>query len=182
MDIISILYFSKRAISFAIVMGIIFTAYYIIKIKTTKASFKAKPFLVQLIYVCYLSALIQITVIRDWKNFISISDLNYSLSTIQCIPFETTKLVLSLGIGPFIYHVIGNMSWFVPLGFLSPIVSKRFNKIKNLLILSFILSFAIEALQFLFNSGISDKDDIILNVLGSLFGYFCYKLCKFKNI
>ncbi len=181
MNIINILYFSKRAISFSIVIGIIFSLYYITKLKITKSSFKTKSFFVQLIYVCYLSALIQITIIRDWKNFISISDISYSIKTVQYIPLTTTKLVLYMGIGSFIYHVIGNMFWFVPLGFLSPIVSKKFNEIKKILILSCIFSFTIELFQFLFNSGVSDIDDIILNVLGSLFGYYCYRLCKFKH-
>lgn len=181
MDLINILYFSKRAIIFAMLIGIVFSLYYFIKLKITKSSFETKKFFVQLIFVCYLSALIQITVIRDWTKIISISDVSYSISSVQYIPFMTTKLVFCIGIGSFIYHVIGNMFWFVPLGFLSPIISKKYNEIKKILILSILLSFSIELFQFLFNSGVSDIDDIILNVLGSLFGYSCYRLYKLKH-
>ncbi len=180
MDILSILYFSKRAISFAIVIGVIFSIYYFIKLKITKSTFRMKSFLLQLLYVCYISALIQITIIRDWDNFISISDISYSFKTVQYIPFATIKLVFDMGIGSFIYHVFGNMFWFVPLGFLTPMISKKFNEIKGILILSFIFSFTIELFQFFFNSGVSDIDDIILNVLGSLLGYSCYRLCRLK--
>lgn len=182
MNLINILYFSKRALKFSLLIGIIYSFFYLLRLKKFNKPFVQKNFIVRLIYICYISALIQITIIRDWNSFFNIDNLSYSIATIQYIPFSTMYNSLNNELWTFIYPVFGNMLWFMPLGFISPLINNKFSNTTKLLILSFLFSSSIEILQFIFNSGISDIDDIILNILGALLGYCIYRIyISFKN-
>ena len=105
-----------------------------------------------LLTVAYLAALIQITALR--LGLVSPHWLNGHL---RPIPFETTLAQARAGVWPFMYHTVGNMLWFIPLGGLLPALS-------------------IECMQFLLGTGVSDIDDVILNTLGALAGYGIYRL------
>lgn len=182
MNLINILYFSKRAFKFSILIGIIYSLIYLLKLKKSNKPFITKKFVIQIIYTCYISALIQITIIRNWNSFFNINNLSYTMATIQYIPFYTMFNSWNNGLWQFIYHVFGNMLWFIPFGFFSPLIYSKFKNLTRLLLLSFTFSFSIEILQFLFNNGISDIDDIILNILGSLLGYSIYKIYSTKVV
>lgn len=81
----------------------------------------------------------------------------------------------NVGIKEFLRLVLGNIGWFVPLGFLLPILLKK----KNLLItmvIGLMFSFFIETMQFVLYKGVAELDDLILNILGTVIGYFLFKL------
>lgn len=69
----------------------------------------------------------------------------------------------------FAYLFIGNLVWFAPAGFL---VRLRNGRLIHALLSGFLLSFAVEAGQYVLGSGVSELDDLILNTLGALLGYF----------
>lgn len=76
-------------------------------------------------------------------------------------------------------NVGGNILLLMPLGFLAPIIWDTYKKIKNTILLGLAISVGIELLQLLESlfSGwgrITDIDDVICNVLGSIFGYYIY--------
>ncbi len=176
MNFSQILLFVSRASVFAVV-GFILWSIYFIFIK--KGNFKSKIFIFNSLFIAYLFALIQITVIRDYGNFLDFTSKTYDISTVVLIPFSTTLGTLQHGLWQFIYHLVGNIIWFIPFGFLLPLTnfsSKKSTNIKKILTSSVILSLLIEILQFIFNTGISDIDDIIINVLGAMLGYFFIKL------
>ncbi|KLA31876.1 hypothetical protein B4077_2636 [Bacillus cereus] len=84
-------------------------------------------------------------------------------------------------IGIIVRNVGGNILLFMPLGFLAPIIWDTFKKFKNTILLGFAISISIELLQLIESlfSGwgrITDIDDVICNVLGSIVGYFIYKI------
>ncbi|RWS45289.1 VanZ family protein [Bacillus mycoides] len=84
-------------------------------------------------------------------------------------------------LGLIIRNVGGNILLLMPLGFLAPIIWVKYKKIKNIILLGFAISVSIELLQLIESlfSGvgrITDIDDVICNVLGSIFGYFIYKI------
>ncbi|WP_341517722.1 VanZ family protein [Bacillus paramobilis] len=84
-------------------------------------------------------------------------------------------------IGLIVRNVGGNILLFMPLGFLAPIIWDIFKKFKNTILLGLAISFSIELLQLiesLFSSWIriTDIDDVICNVIGSIVGYFIYKI------
>jgi glycopeptide antibiotics resistance protein len=77
----------------------------------------------------------------------------------------------------FLWLFLGNILWFVPFGFLLPLLIERHRFVKTMLA-GLMFSLAIETLQFVFYKGVAEIDDLILNSLGVLIG-FC--LCKLFN-
>lgn len=127
-------------------------------------------------FLFYLSMLLSVTVFRRGLFMNTTHDINI-------IPFDEllTSSYYQMNIWGkrsafliFSYNVFGNILWFVPFGLLSSYIFKNMNGIKVFL-LSFLLSFSIEGMQYVFYTGISDVDDIIFNVLGGLIGYGIYK-------
>lgn len=72
----------------------------------------------------------------------------------------------------FIYNVFGNILLFIPFGYF---VSRFTNtkKIFYIFIVSIITSITIELMQVQIGRSF-DIDDIILNVIGGILGYFCF--------
>jgi glycopeptide antibiotics resistance protein len=68
-------------------------------------------------------------------------------------------------------NLIGNIVLLVPLGFLVPFVYRNMTW-KNLLVLAITAGLSIEVTQVLLGVGIFDIDDIILNALGVMIGYW----------
>ncbi|KXZ23163.1 hypothetical protein AXI59_10605 [Bacillus nakamurai] len=78
----------------------------------------------------------------------------------------------------------GNILLLFPLGFYAPIIWKRFNKTKSVIFLGFAVSSGIELTQLFISSilGVTYRsfvfDDITLNTLGVLLGYYFFKLIR----
>ncbi|EEL81915.1 VanZ [Bacillus cereus AH1271] len=84
-------------------------------------------------------------------------------------------------IGLIVRNVGGNILLLMPLGFLAPIIWDKFKKIKNTILLGLAISISIELLQLIESLvsswiRITDIDDVICNVIGSIVGYFIYKI------
>lgn len=80
----------------------------------------------------------------------------------------------------FFKNVIGNMIMFMPYGFFISYLLKL-DKSRFVLILSFIASITIEITQLIIGR-VFDVDDIMLNILGGLVGYYIYRLIyNFKD-
>lgn len=111
---------------------------------------------------------------------VTFQDIDGSWATSNFLPFHE-MFRYSFGSRLFIKNVLGNMLMFVPYGFFS----SYFLKEKNIFIIFFltaILSFTIEYIQLQIGR-VFDIDDIILNVIGGLIGYFGYLLfCKVKKL
>lgn len=75
-----------------------------------------------------------------------------------------------------VVNLVGNVATFLPLGFFLPLLFKGVNRFWKLLLWTLVLITGVETVQFVFNVGIFDIDDIILNTIGSLIGYGCYRM------
>ena len=98
---------------------------------------------------------------------------------INLVPFSEI-FRYKIGSAMFIYNVLGNILLFLPFGYFVAryIKSKSFYQI---FIVSLITSFTIELLQVKMGRSF-DVDDIILNVIGGILGYFLYvSLNAIKN-
>lgn len=82
-----------------------------------------------------------------------------------------------IGYSVFARNVIGNIILFVPLGVFLPILKEKEVRLKTIAVIGFVASFAIEFTQY-FIGGQTDIDDLLLNTLGTVTGYFIYKGCK----
>lgn len=90
--------------------------------------------------------------------------------TLQLIPLARTTLsALKQGAWPFLYHVLGNIVWFVPLGLLLPAMKPRLRP-GQIVLAGALLSTVLESLQWLLASGMTDIDDVLLNALGAACG------------
>lgn len=103
------------------------------------------------------------------------------------IPFGTISNMFSGGLNiTAIVQIAGNVCMSVPYGIFVMIFIKN-KKWWKLLILAFIFTISIEALQFVIGTVIDnmyrtiDIDDVILNALGAYIGYGLYKILP-KNI
>lgn len=68
-----------------------------------------------------------------------------------------------------------NIIMFMPLGFLLPLIWKNMRKASKVFWTSFGFSFAIEFCQ-LFNIRVTDIDDLMMNTIGGICGFFIWKL------
>lgn len=136
------------------------------------------PILLLLIY-CYF--LIQILVFKDLA-LIRVGPMRFNFGGTQegpanLIPFKTILYYLLGNNGLLIggINILGNIVALVPFGFLYSFV---FTKIswRNRLILSLIAGSVIEGSQVLLHVGIFDIDDVLLNGLGVLIGFWKFDL------
>lgn len=130
---------------------------------------KTKRKLCLLILFLYLLVLLQITVWRSGQfQWLSGGSVNLSLFREYALLLKNRQYLLS------IYLFVGNLIWFVPLGFLLPkLITCRWY---HIFWCGLLLSLLIETLQFLLGTGVSDLDDLILNTVGSMLGYALHHL------
>lgn len=134
-----------------------------------------------------------------FKNFVDFTFSIYILCVISLtvfpIPVEKTTIYyakqdsfLQNNFIPFqflnnfnIYQSLGNFLLLLPLSFYQTLLNKSFNSYKKVFITAFLVSLSIELTQFLISKiagytyRVTDIDDLILNTLGALFGYFIFK-------
>lgn len=70
-----------------------------------------------------------------------------------------------------------NVVLFVPLGFLLPLIWKRYRRMGKTAAAGFLLSAAIELSQ-LFNRRFTDVDDLVMNTLGAVLGWALWRLFR----
>ena len=68
-----------------------------------------------------------------------------------------------------------NIALFVPLGAFLPVLSENCRQIKKTVLIGFCTTFVIEVVQ-IFTFRTTDINDIIVNVVGTLIGYFIAKI------
>ena len=96
---------------------------------------------------------------------------NNSGTGINLVPFSEI-FRYQVGSKMFIYNTLGNILLFVPYGYF---VTRYINgkSLYQLFIISFVTSLTVEILQVKLGRSF-DIDDVILNVIGGMVGYFLY--------
>lgn len=119
-----------------------------------------------LLFLLYLAIVLRITVFR-------------STFTLQNL-CQNGRIVLTLFDGyidlirrgdwfAFTYLFFGNIIWFVPFGMYLQYTGKQ-RKLLHTAIYGFLFSLLIETLQYVFGTGFSELDDLVLNTLGAWIG------------
>ena len=119
--------------------------------------------------VFYLAALVEIIALRFGRPAARVAP--------QLVPLRTTLEQWRAGAWPFVYHVVGNLTWFMPLGLLLPML-RQSARCRQALLVGAGLSLLVEGYQFLFGTGAPDVDDLLLNALGTLLGYGLSRLIR----
>jgi len=124
-----------------------------------------------ILFLIYMAVVLRLTVFRS--GFLNERLFNLTLF------IDLIDVYRNAGVRLFLWLFIGNIIWFVPFGFLMPILLKKesFLKIAGL---GFMFSFAIESVQFIFRLGVAELDDLILNTFGAVIGYLIYRLIAKK--
>lgn len=154
--------FTWPMILISVVVLVSFRISYLIKNRERFVLYKE---LLMLSFVIYILCLFQVVTFQD----------DVSWSTNNFIPFREI-LRYNMGSRLFFKNVVGNMIMFMPYGFF---VSYYLKNKKPFLtfFLTIVASFSIETVQMVIGR-VFDVDDIILNLIGGILGYFIYKLLK----
>jgi glycopeptide antibiotics resistance protein len=142
-----------------------------------------KRILPLILFVIYLFILIKVLVLKDLA-MVRIHQMRFNFGGTQSgpanlIPFKTILYYLKGNNGLLIacINIIGNIIALVPLGFLVPLVILKINW-KKILALAIISGLVIEWTQFYLQIGIFDIDDVLLNGLGVIIGFWKFNLFK----
>ncbi|MBZ9687300.1 VanZ family protein [Clostridium estertheticum] len=160
----------------------------------SKNQFSIKREIVLELFFAYILCFIGITLFPlfiNWAGQRSSVSINVVpvFNTINDISMiSQTPKMQNFMIKFWLKNILGNTLLLFPFGLLLPILWRKFDNIRNTLLLSFLFSLGIEIIQLLSyyvgNMGRSfDIDDIILNTFGAWLGYMFYKkiLLKFIN-
>lgn len=117
------------------------------------------------LFVLYLALLLRLTVFRSdfsFDNFMLGGQLNLVL-------FRKLISVIRTGGAYYFFRLfLGNIAAFVPLGAYLAFRTKL--SAGAIALVGTVMSAAIEALQFMFDVGFTEIDDVILNTAGALIG------------
>ncbi len=130
-----------------------------------------------LFLLVYILLLFKVLVFKD-VPLIRVGGLMFDFGGTQedtpnFVPFKTIWPYLSGEFGLLIggLNIAGNIIFLIPLGLLLPQLFSRINQLRVLLIAAF-FCLGIELTQVYFKIGIFDIDDVLLNVLGVMVGYW----------
>lgn len=123
--------------------------------------------LITLLFIIYVLCLFYVVTFQD-----------VSWSTSNFTPFEE-MFRYEIGSRLFIKNVLGNVILFLPYGFFAAYYLKL-QKPLSILGLSLLVSLTIETTQLLIGR-VFDIDDIILNMIGGLLGFYIYHILSKIN-
>lgn len=142
------------------------------------------------IFVFYIMVLVDFTLIDDslGRNIFNIYNWsreafdNYLKNNINLIPFATVRLFINaikndaLPVSAVLENLLGNLAAFMPLPFFLVLLFKYFSKWHRVFIAVLLSVILVETLQFVFLTGSSDIDDVILNTGGAMLMYGILKI------
>lgn len=134
----------------------------------------SKERILKVLFLFYIVILFRITVFRSG---FSLSHLMQN-GTINLTLFQYYIPLLKQGRWlQFIYLFVGNIIWFVPLG-CGLMTTKKVTHVYTAVLCGLFLSLLIETMQFIFGTGVSELDDLILNSLGTWAGAAAVQMWK----
>lgn len=134
-----------------------------------------------ILFVVYLILLVNILVLK-LLPVVTVGQMMFNFGGTQegpsnLIPFKTIIPYLSGKNGFLIpmINIVGNIVALVPAGFLIPFIYLKMNW-RRTLFLALLLGLIIETIQLIMHIGIFDIDDVILNALGVMIGFWKFNL------
>jgi glycopeptide antibiotics resistance protein len=139
-----------------------------------------RPLVPVIILIAYCAVLIKVMVFKNMPT-VDVGQLMlnfggvYDIRQANFLPFATIVPYLLGNKGWIIagVNLVGNVAPLVPLGFLLPLVYQNISW-KRSLAVAIASGLAIETMQMVLRVGIFDVDDILLNTLGVMIGYWAF--------
>ncbi len=132
-----------------------------------------------ILLIIYVGIIIKILILKDIPAFhfgyVTLDFAGTHDGPANWTPFKTIIPYLLGSRGWLIggMNILGNIVLLVPIGFLIPFVFTKINW-KQIILVSILYSFIIEGIQAILHIGIFDIDDVILNAMGIIIGYWKY--------
>lgn len=139
---------------------------------------KMRKFLKWSAFILYIAALVYFVFFAEMFGRAHVpKNYRYNL-----VPLKEIKRFIiyyeQLGRTTVLLNLLGNVAAFMPFGFFLPLVTAHRTKFFKVFLSSFALSLAIELIQLVSRVGSCDVDDLILNTLGGVLGYWCFCIYK----
>ena len=183
-----------QVIPITLLAGIVYAALRCVYVKRHNVSVRLGTESARLLFVLYLTGLVNLVLVPAnlwiciWANiFVGYS---HSVITLFSGDFNLVPTVLEMLAGRItpgrwtLTMLAYNLLMFVPLGFFLPIVSEKIRN-RNILKIAVIVPVSVELIQPVVGRSF-DTDDIILNFVGIILGYFiavlALKACRKKTI
>jgi glycopeptide antibiotics resistance protein len=149
-----------------------------IKNKKTKIFFT-------ILFILYIVLLLGVVTLRFWNpgQLLQMREaLDNGTAAPNFKPFATLRnQIQNIKTGYALWNIAANTVCFIPFGFMLPLISLKRTGVLMTTLWGMLFSVVIEFLQYAFNLGLFDVDDIILNTIGVLLGYiFIYIIWKIR--
>lgn len=143
----------------------------------------SKQFLLKLFFAVYILFVIKVIIFKyPMEELRAIADtwrkdvILEGLGTANFMPFRTIKMYIDYAYKlNSVENLAGNLLVFVPLGFFLPLMSEELQRFSEVFLNVFTFVLGIEVFQLFSAFGAFDVDDILLNCLGAIIGFWCYK-------
>lgn len=135
------------------------------------------------LWYLYLLFLIVFVVIKFNGNVYNLIDRMKHIQSDRSLGYWNVNLAPLRTILPYLngiksdyafLNIVGNIICYIPLGFLIPVTFRTLRSFWKVTLFSFVIIFTIESLQFLLLLGCFDVDDIMLDMLSAIVGYFFF--------
>ena len=176
-----------QVIPITLLVGLLYIIFRFLKLKKSNGDINYKKESLYLIFVCYIVGLFNLVLVPRnfwdiiWYNifynfnenpFAGIFDFSYNfIPTIYKIiigEYTPDSWVKAM--------IVGNFLMFIPMGILLSLCFENVNK-KNIFKYAVLIPLAIEVLQLIVGRSF-DIDDLVMNFLGIVIGYFIVELVK----
>jgi len=130
------------------------------------------------LFICYILVLTYLVFFAEtYGRALEGRDYAYNLVPLREIQrFWNNRYML--GFFPVFINLAGNILAFIPFGVILPVLSVGTRRFWRVGLLSLELSFVIETIQLISKVGSFDVDDLLLNTIGGLLGYFIFWICN----
>lgn len=116
-------------------------------------------------FITTFSSVTSFPTLLEWKRLLNLDESIYN-PNVNLIPFND-KIDFS-----FFMNII----WFIPIGFLLPVMGKKYRKFADTFIFGLTLSLTIELGQLFLLYRVSDVNDLITNSFGVSLGWLIFGL------
>lgn len=141
-------------------------------------SVKVKQIFWWALFICYLVGISYFLFFSErYGRTEGTSEYRYNLTLFQ----EIQRFITyhrTLGLEAFVVNFFGNVLAFMPFGFCLPMVSNKDRKLYRIFFWSLAFSLTIESIQLVYKIGIFDVDDLFLNTIGGILGYWCFCIIR----
>lgn len=175
-------------------MIVAFPLYLIVRLvilKKRKKPVKKSQEVILALFVLYLVGLASQTIMPKWNMGVDVSTgefffdvyMSNQLAHVNTTPFQTITSYMQVNeyadgwdsISNL--NLLGNVFVFSPIGFFIPLLWRRMDSFKVIFFIGLSVTCIIESIQYFIGRS-SDIDDVILNTVGVVIGYWAYILYK----